>query len=49
MIEVFIEYKSHTELIAKFETEELYMVCVAALEAYCKEHGGVLTEREVVA
>lgn len=44
MIKVYFESSSHAELIATFETEELYMTCLPALEAKAKEARMKVTE-----
>ena len=44
MIKVYFESNSHAELVATFETEEVYDVCIKALEKKAKEHRMILTE-----
>jgi hypothetical protein len=35
---------SHAEVVAQFADEELYAVCLPALEKYASENGWVVTE-----
>ena len=44
MIKVFFESKSHSELVATFEDEETYMVCLPALEILAKKGRMIVTE-----
>ena len=44
MIEVYAESNSHAELWATFETEELYLLCLPALEKEANENGMFITE-----
>ena len=44
MLNVYMESTSHSELVAIFETEELYMACLPVLEKYAKEHRMIVTE-----
>ncbi len=44
MIKVYFESSSHAELVATFESEELYMVCLPALEKKAKEQRMIVTE-----
>ena len=39
MIKVYFESNSHAELVATFESEELYIVSLPALEKKAKEQG----------
>jgi hypothetical protein len=50
LVKVYLENGSYAEttttkeLIATFQSEELYMLAVPALEAYAKENNLILTE-----
>jgi hypothetical protein len=44
MIRVYFESSSHAELVATFETEELYMECLPALEKEAERMDMILTE-----
>lgn len=44
MIKVYFESNSHTELVATFESEEVYTLCVSVLEKQAKSKGMILTE-----
>ena len=44
MIKVYFESNSHAELVATFETEEVYALCISALENDAKSKGMILTE-----
>ena len=44
MIEVYAESNSHAELWATFESEELYLLCLPALEKEANENGMFITE-----
>lgn len=46
MVRVYFETPNHTfaERIATFKTDELYKICVPALEKEAKKHGYILTE-----
>ncbi len=44
MIRVYFESKNHSELVATFESEELYMVCLPSLEEEAKKHRMIVTE-----
>lgn len=46
MIKVYVESKSHSELWATFETEELYLICLPALEKRAEGLGMTITESE---
>lgn len=39
MVKVYFETKGYAELIAIFDSEETYMVCLSALEKQAKENG----------
>ena len=43
-VTVFFESKSHTEQVATFESEELYMVCLPALQQCAAQGGYIITE-----
>lgn len=44
MIKVYFETKHSAELIAVFESEEVYSLCVPALEKEAEKRGMILTE-----
>ena len=44
MIKVYFESNTHAELIAIFESEDIYCSCVPALEKLAEERGVFLTE-----
>jgi hypothetical protein len=44
MIRVYFESSSHVELVATFETEELYMECLPALEKEAERMDMIVTE-----
>lgn len=44
MIKVYFETKHSAELIAVFESEEIYNLCVPALEQEAEKRGMTLTE-----
>jgi hypothetical protein len=44
MIKVYFESNSHSQLVATFESEELYMVCLPALEKAASEERMIATE-----
>ena len=44
MIKVYAESNNHAELWATFETEELYNLCLPALEKIADEIGMIITE-----
>jgi len=46
MITVYFESKSHSEKVATFVSEELYMLCLPALEKKAKEARMIVTESE---
>lgn len=46
--EVFFESNWHAERVAVFADDEIYNLCVPALERYAKKNGKILTEREVL-
>ena len=43
-VKVYLENGIYAELIATFQSEELYMLAVPALEAHAKENNLILTE-----
>ncbi|MAN61380.1 MAG: hypothetical protein CMI60_05460 [Parvibaculum sp.] len=44
MIRVYFESSSHAELVATFETEELYMLCLPELEKEAERMDMIVTE-----
>lgn len=44
MVKVFFESGSHAELVATFNSEELYMACLPTLEAEAKKSNMFVTE-----
>lgn len=44
MVRVYFESNSHAELVATFETEELYNQCLPILEAEAKKQRMIVTE-----
>lgn len=44
MIKVYFESNSHAELVATFESEEVYALCIKPLEKDAKSKGMKLTE-----
>ena len=44
MIRVYFESSSHAELVATFETEELYMECLPTLEKEAERGRMIVTE-----
>ena len=44
MIKVYFESSSHCELVAEFPNEDVYMVCLPALESYSEKIGYIVTE-----
>jgi len=44
MVKVFFESNGHADLVAVFETEELYMACLPILEYQAKENRMIVTE-----
>ena len=44
MIKVYFESKFHAELVAIFDTEELYDLCFPSLEKEAKKHRMIVTE-----
>lgn len=44
LINVYFESNTHAELIAQFNSEEIYMSCVPALEKLAEEKNLFLTE-----
>ena len=43
-IKVYFQTNSHSEIIAYFSSDELYNLCVPALEKWAAENGGIITE-----
>jgi len=44
MITVYFESGRHAEIVAKFESEDVYMACLPVLEAIAKENRMFVTE-----
>ena len=44
MVKVYFTSKWHSELVAIFDTEENYMICVSALEKEAKKNRMIITE-----
>jgi hypothetical protein len=44
MIKVYFESNSHAELVATFETEEIYSICLPKLEEKARQSGLKITE-----
>lgn len=44
MIKVYFESKNHAQLVAIFDTDELYNVCLPSLEKEAKKHRMRVTE-----
>ena len=44
MVKVYFESKFHAELVAIFDTEELYDLCFPSLEKEAKKHRMIVTE-----
>lgn len=44
MVKVYFESSSHTELVAEFESEELYIKCFPILEKEAEKQNMVVTE-----
>ncbi len=44
MIRVYFESNAHAELVATFESEELYMSCLPTLERLANEQRMIVTE-----
>ena len=44
MIKVYFESKHSAELVAVFESEDLYVLCAPTLEAEAEKRGMILTE-----
>ncbi len=44
MIRVYFESNAHAELVATFESEELYMACLPTLERLAGDSGMIVTE-----
>jgi len=42
--EVYFESKNHAECVATFETEEVFIACLPALEEEAKKQGMIVTE-----
>lgn len=46
MLKVYFESKTHAELVATFETEELYIKCLPILEEEARKTRMIVTESE---
>ena len=44
MIRVYFESNAHAELVATFESEELYIACLPTLEELASEQRMIITE-----
>ena len=44
MIEVYFEYGITSELVATFETENMYMVCFESIKSKARELGAEISE-----
>jgi len=44
MIKVYFESNSHADLVATFESEEVYALCVLTLDKIAQSKGMILTE-----
>ena len=44
MVKVYFESKTHAELIAVFDCEDTYLICLKALEKEAKRHRMTVTE-----
>ena len=44
MVKVYFESRFHAELVAIFDTEELYDLCFPSLEKEAKKHRMIVTE-----
>ena len=44
MVKVFFESGSHADLVATFDSEELYIACLPTLEAEAKKSNMFVTE-----
>ena len=44
MIKVYFESRFHAELVAIFDTEELYDLCFPSLEKEAKKHRMIVTD-----
>lgn len=44
MIKVYFESSSHSELVATFQTEELFMECLPVLQAEAEKQNCIVTE-----
>lgn len=47
MIKVYFESKGHSELVATFEEEDIYMACLPSLEELAAKHRMVVTEEVI--
>jgi hypothetical protein len=44
MVTVYMESKNHSEIVATFQSEELYLKCLNELEKQAKKAGMIITE-----
>lgn len=44
LVKVYFESDSHAELVATFETEDLYIACLPALKRKAKQDRMIVTE-----
>ena len=44
MVKVYFEYSKHTDLVATFENDYLYMLCLPALEKEAKKRNAKISE-----
>ena len=44
MVTVYFEKNNNAEVVANFDSEQLYLVCLPALEAEAKKQNKILTE-----
>jgi len=44
MVKVYFEKNNHAEVVANFDSEQLYLICLPALEAEAKKQNKILTE-----
>jgi len=44
MVKVYFESKTHAELVAVFDCEDTYLICLKALEKEAKRHRMTVTE-----
>jgi hypothetical protein len=44
MVKVYFESSSHAELVATFESEEIYLLCLPVLEKKAESQNMIVTE-----